>query len=150
MDAVTQIVAILQGIALGVFLVMLLITMVGLINTFHMIMIERVKEIGTMRAVGMLRRDVSKQFIAEGMILALRGAFFGIAAAIVISLIVSLFTIPPESDFGFILNNGKISIIIEPLSVLMILIIVSVVTLIAVWRPSRKAAKMSPADALRS
>jgi putative ABC transport system permease protein len=150
MDAVTQIVAILQGIALGVFLIMLLITMVGLVNTFHMIMIERVKEIGTMRAVGMLRKDVSKQFIAEGMILVLRGALFGILAAIVISIIVSFITIPADSNFGFILHNGKISINIEFLSVLSILVIVSIVTLIAVWSPSRKAAKMSPADALRS
>jgi len=150
MDALIQIVAILQGIAYGVFFVMLLITMVGLINTFQMIMIERVKEIGTMRAIGMLKRDVSKQFIAEGLILALRGSFFGILAAILISVIVSFITIPPGASIGFILNNGKISINIEPLSVLMILIIVSVVTLIAVWRPSRKAAKMSPADALRS
>ena len=150
MDAVTQIVSILSGIALGVFLIMLVITMVGLINTFHMIMIERVKEIGTMRAVGMLKKDVSKQFIAEGMILVLRGAFFGIVAAYVISIIVSFITIPPDSNFGFILNNGKISIDIGFMSLLSILVIVSVVTLIAVWGPSRKAAKMSPADALRS
>ncbi len=150
MDAVTQILAILNGIALGVFLIMLVITMVGLINTFHMIMIERVKEIGTMRAVGMLKRDVSKQFILEGVILVLRGALFGLIAAFVISFILSLISFPLDSNFAFIMDKGHISVVIQPLSVLMVLSIVTIITIIAVAGPARKAAKLSPADALRA
>jgi putative ABC transport system permease protein len=150
MEAVTQILAILNGIAIGVFLIMLVITMVGLINTFHMIMIERVKEIGTMRAVGMLKRDVSKQFILEGVILVLRGAFFGLIAAFVISFILSLISFPADSNFAFIMDKGHISVLIQPLSVLMVLFIVTIITIIAVAGPARKAAKLSPADALRA
>ena len=150
MEAVTQLLAILNGIALGVFLIMLVITMVGLINTFHMIMIERVKEIGTMRAVGMLKRDVSKQFILEGVILVLRGALFGLIAAFVISFILSLISFPLDSNFAFIMDKGHISVVIQPLSVLMVLAIVTVITVIAVAGPARKAAALSPADALRA
>ncbi|NCB01088.1 MAG: ABC transporter permease [Spirochaetia bacterium] len=150
MEAVTQLLAILNGIALGVFLIMLVITMVGLINTFHMIMIERVKEIGTMRAVGMLKRDVSRQFIFEGVILVLRGAFFGLIAAFVVSFIVSLISFPLDSNFAFIMDKGHISVVIQPLSVFLVILIVTIITIIAVAGPARKAAKLSPADALRA
>ncbi len=150
MDAVTQVVAVLQGISLGVFMIMLIITMVGLVNTFQMIMIERVKEIGTLRAVGMLKKDVSRLFILEGIFLVLRGAVFGIAAALLISLASQLFTFPSDSSFAFILDGGKISVRLEPLSILLTLVIVTLITVISVWRPARKAARISPADALRA
>lgn len=150
MDVVTQIVAILNGIALGMFLIMLLITMVGLINTFRMIMIERVKEIGTMRSVGMLRRDVSRLFILEGLILALRGAFFGIIAAGVVGLIVSLIPFPDGSNFAILLDGNHISVPVVPANIVMVTVIIAVITLAAVWSPARKAAKLQPADALRS
>jgi putative ABC transport system permease protein len=150
MDVVTQIVAILNGIALGMFLLMLTITMVGLVNTFRMIMIERVKEIGTMRSVGMLKKHVSRLFIFEGLILALRGALFGIIAAFVIGLIISLIPFPDGSNFAILLSEGHISVPIVPSSIIMVTAIIAVITLVAVWSPARKAAKLQPADALRS
>lgn len=150
MDVVTQIVAILNGIALGMFLLMLTITMVGLVNTFRMIMIERVKEIGTMRSVGMLKKHVSRLFIFEGLILALRGALFGIIAAFVIGLIISLIPFADGSNFAILLSEGHISVPIVPSSIIMVTVIIAVITLVAVWSPARKAAKLQPADALRS
>lgn len=150
MDMVTQIVSILNGIALGMFLIMLLITMVGLVNTFRMIMIERTKEIGTMRSVGMLKRDVAKLFLLEGVILALRGALFGIIAAIGIGLMISAIPFPDGSRLSILLDNGHISVPIVPSNIIMITVIILVITLLAVWSPARKAARLQPADALRS
>ncbi|MCF7954083.1 MAG: FtsX-like permease family protein [Spirochaetales bacterium] len=149
MDMVTQIVAILNGIALGMFLMMLMITMVGLVNTFRMIMIERTKEIGTMRSVGMLRKHVSRLFLFEGLILALRGTVFGIAAAGVVGIILRM--IPFSSpNFALLLDNGRISVPIVPSNILLVLVIIIAITMIAVWSPARKAASLQPADALRS
>jgi len=150
MDMVTQVVAILNGIALGMFLIMLIITMVGLINTFRMIMIERVKEIGTMRSVGMLKKDVSKLFILEGLILALRGAVFGIAAALAIGLVIRMIPFPEGSNFAILLDGRYISVPIVPSNILLVTVIIVVITLLAVWSPARKAARLQPADALRS
>jgi len=150
MDMVTQIVAILNGIALGMFLIMLLITMVGLINTFRMIMIERIQEIGTMRAVGMQRKHVSRLFLLEGLILVLRGAFYGVVAALVIGFGISLIVFPSGSDYAFILNEGHITVAIGLGNILSITVIITLITLLAVGSPARKAAKLLPADALRA
>ncbi|MBN1685561.1 MAG: ABC transporter permease, partial [Spirochaetales bacterium] len=48
-----QIVVILNTVGLVILLILFFIIMVGITNTFRMIMIERIKEIGTMRALGM-------------------------------------------------------------------------------------------------
>lgn len=150
MDAVTQIVAILNGVALGMFMIMLLITMVGLVNTFRMIMIERTKEIGTMRSVGMLQKDVSRLFLLEGLILSLRGALFGIIAALIVGLVISLIPFADGSNFAILLDGGHISVPVVPSNIVMVTVIIAVITLIAVWSPARKAARLQPADALRS
>lgn len=150
MDAVTQIVAILNGVALGMFMIMLLITMVGLVNTFRMIMIERTKEIGTMRSVGMLQKDVSRLFLLEGLILSLRGALFGIIAALIVGVVISLIPFADGSNFAILLDGGHISVPVVPSNIVMVTVIIAVITLIAVWSPARKAARLQPADALRS
>ena len=150
MDMVTQIVGILNGIALGMFLIMLSITMIGLVNTFRMIMIERTKEIGTMRAVGMLQKDVTKLFFLEGIILVLRGAIFGIIAALGVGFILEAINFKEGSGFAIMLSGGHISVPIVPSNILMVTVIIAIITVIAIWSPARKASKLQPADALRS
>ncbi len=63
MEPVMTIVNILNQVSLGLFVILLLITMVGLLNTFRMILIERTREIGTIRAVGMQRKQVRNLFL---------------------------------------------------------------------------------------
>ena len=151
MDIVSQVVNVLNMVAMGVFLIMLLITGVGLLNTFRMIMIERTKEIGTMGSVGMQRKHVIKLFLYEGLILALRGAFFGIIAAVAIGLIVGAipFTDSANPAVTMLMNDGHISVPFVPVQMLLVTGIIAVITVAAVWSPARKAARMKPADALR-
>ena len=147
---VTQIVGILNGIALGMFLIMLSITMIGLVNTFRMIMIERTKEIGTMRALGMLQKDVTKLFFLEGIILVLRGAIFGIIAALGVGFIIEAINFKDGSKFAIMLSRGHISVPIVPSNILMVTVIIAIITVLAVWSPARKASRLQPADALRA
>ncbi len=150
MDAVTQIVSILNGIAMGVFLVILLITMVGIMNTFRMIMIERVNEIGTMRAVGMKQRDVKRLFLYEAVILALRGALIGIVLELVLSFIANRINFGLDTRFSFFLDGGYLGMPVVPGTILLVTAIITLITLFSVRSTAKKAAKMNPADALRA
>ena len=58
MDQVMSMVSLLDTIGLVIFIILLVITMVGITNTFRMIMLERTREIGTIRAIGMQRKSV--------------------------------------------------------------------------------------------
>lgn len=150
MDMITQLVGILNSIAIGLFLVILTITMVGLLNTFRMILIERTREIGTMRAVGMLKSDIKKIFLLEALFLALKGALIGIIAALIFGWGISLINFGTDSNLMIFLNNGALSMPFVPSQILGVSLLLSLVTLLAAWLPAQSAAKLQPADALRS
>ena len=56
----------------------LLIVLLGIVNAMLMRVLERVREIGTMLAVGMRRKQIVQLFVLEGMTLGLIGGFVGI------------------------------------------------------------------------
>jgi len=147
MEPVVAAMGILDAIALGVFLILLLITGVGILNTFRMIVIERTREIGTMRAFGMQRRTVRSIFLWEAAIISLAGAAVGLALAGVIAAIVSRmsFTSP---GLEFFLEAGQITFAVTPASVISNLTIVLAISLLAALLPANAAAKLPPAKAL--
>jgi putative ABC transport system permease protein len=61
-----------------VILIFLLVVLVGIVNVMLMNVLERVREIGTMLAVGMKRRQIVGLFLLEGMTLGLVGGVIGV------------------------------------------------------------------------
>jgi len=101
------------------FLIVLIVAGMGMLNTMTMAVMERIPEIGVLRALGMRRAGVYRLFMAEGFLL---GALGSILAALVTILISSLINglaityVPPslsdavrlnvEMDFTLIGANG--------------------------------------------
>ena len=128
----------------------MIITMVGLINTFRMVLIERTKEIGTMRAIGMHRGSVRSIFLLEALYLSLFGAAAGILLSFTTTIITGLIRFTSDSALGLFLHNGRLQFITSPGSVIRVVIMLAVMTLLAVYLPARKAAKLRVVDALRA
>jgi putative ABC transport system permease protein len=64
--------------------VAVLIAALGIVNTLTMNVIERVREIGVLRAAGMTRRQVWRSVVVEAGILGLAGAILGVALGLVV------------------------------------------------------------------
>lgn len=122
---------------------------VGILNTFRMVMYERTREIGTMRAVGMQRKYVRRMFLYEALFLGFGGAIAGFALANIITALVSLWNFGANHPLGLFLKNGHLEFINDG-GVFAALIVVVIITLISAAFPASKAAKKRPADALRS
>lgn len=150
LSEVDQIVDLLNQTALVILVVLFVIIMIGITNTFRMIMYERVREIGTMRALGMQRRRVLGNFLLEALFLALGGVIGGLAVAGVIMLILSQIYLGLDSPIFILLKNGYFTFTVLPSQVLLNTLIVASLTILAAFIPSRKAAHMAPVDALRS
>jgi putative ABC transport system permease protein len=150
MEPVLQLVNILNIVSLTLFIILMIITMVGLINTFRMVLIERTKEIGTMRAIGMHKGNVRSIFLLEALYLALFGAVAGILLSFTTTIITGLIRFTSDSPLGLFLHNGRLQFITSPGSVLLVVIMLAVMTLVAVYLPARKAAKLKVVDALRA
>jgi putative ABC transport system permease protein len=149
-EAAISILNIIDIIAYVIFFIMLLITMVGLINTFRLIMNERVLEIGTMRAMGMQKRDVKKLFNIEGILIAFKGVPYGLIAELVVTRIASLFMInPSRGALSLILKDNHLYFPINVGFIVAVAVLVTSISLFAVSRPVNSALKKSVADELR-
>ncbi len=103
-----------------------------------------------MRAVGMRRARVRRLFLMEALFLSLTGVAAGVLIGFIVSLILSFMNFGTGSFFSLFLQNGHLSFLIRFVDVALIVALVSVFTLLAALGPARKAAKLPPADALRT
>jgi putative ABC transport system permease protein len=145
-----DVVNVINFVSTVILLVLFLIIMVGITNTFRMIMFERIKEIGTMRAVGMQRRSVKALFLLEAVFLAIGGTIAGWIIAALAMGVLSLFNFGTNNVLSLFLKNGHFSFAPQFGTMAGHFVLVSVLTLIAAWLPARKASLLAPADALRS
>lgn len=150
MAQVSDLFRVLDIVSLSVFLILLTITMVGVVNTFRMVLLERIGEIGTMRAVGMQRSAVRIIFLMEAGFIGLLGALVGLVLAGVAMLILSQLTLQTDSPLQFFLDDGQLTFVVPPLSMVANVAILLVLSLFAAFIPARRAARMDPAVALRS
>ncbi len=114
--------------------------MVGVIT--YVSVVERVKEIGILRAIGARKRDIKSLFNAETFIIGLAAGIVGIVLTYIISAIVNLIV-------G--LNVGIYTLCALPWWEALIMICVSfILTLISGLIPASAAAKKDPVVALRT
>jgi putative ABC transport system permease protein len=150
LSEVDQIVDILNQAGLIILLILFAIIMVGITNTFRMIMYERIKEIGTMRSLGMQRNGIRSLFLLEALFLSLGGAVIGLFFSGIIMLILSNIFWGYDTPLYILMKNGYLTFNLQVWQVLGHLGIIAFLTLLAAFFPTNKAARMNPVDALRS
>ena len=150
MAQVSDLFRVLNIVSLVVFLILLTITMVGVVNTFRMVLLERVQEIGTMRAVGMQRGAVRSIFLMEAGFIGLLGAILGLVLAAVAMLILGRIDLHTDTPFQFFLDDGRLTFAVPPLTMVTNVAILLILSLLAAFIPARRAARLDPAEALRS
>ena len=80
-------------IFLFIFSIVLVIVVIGVINTMTMSVVERTQEIGTLRALGLRRRDVLRIFGAEGFMLGVLGVVFGLIGTVIVVALINILKI---------------------------------------------------------
>ena len=140
----------IQWVSLGVLLVLLLVTMIGISNTFRMVVHERKGEIGTMRSCGVSRCKVSLLFLAEAGFLSVIGAAAGFVLALLVMLIISLIPISIDSVLSMLTTNGHFLWILSPTVICLKFLLTACLAVLAALGPAIRAANMIPAEALRS
>ncbi len=132
-----------------ILLVILLIVMVGVSNTYRMVLYERIREIGTMRALGMTGKDTRSVFTNEAVILCIIGAIAGLIFAVIVMAVIHCIPISNEA-LGFFLQKGHFSFKVSAISVILQYVMLIILTSLAVRGSAKQAARMSPAEALRT
>lgn len=104
---------------------------------------ERTKEIGILRAMGASKHNVSSIFNAETFIIGLLSGFIGVGVS-------SLLTIPINNLIHKLTDVYDINAVLNLKPALILVLISVLLTMLAGFIPSKKAAKQDPVIALRS
>jgi putative ABC transport system permease protein len=126
--------------------VALAVASLGMFNTLTVSLLERTREVGLMKSMGMKSEEVKELFLTESMIMSVFGGviglFVGFLGGQILSLILSLFSLTR--------GVGFIDISYLPLSfILLILGLSLLVGLVTGIYPARRATRISALNALR-
>ena len=142
MSSITTIINAISYVLIAFVAISLVVSsiMIGIIT--YISVLERTKEIGILRAIGASKRDISRVFNAETLIVGFVAGFIGIIVTLVLVVLINII-IYSLTDIPNLAN-------LPPVAGVILVIISMVLTFIAGLIPSRMAAKKDPVVALRT
>ncbi|MAG01921.1 hypothetical protein CMI42_01155 [Candidatus Pacearchaeota archaeon] len=141
-STVNQILSVINAIVVGIALISLIVGGIGIANTMYTSVLERKKEIGTMKAIGARNRDILSIFLIESGLLGFVGGLIGVLIGAALALGLS-------NIVNTILNTQLITVNLSMPLMLGVLIFSGVLGIIFGGIPSYQASKLKPVDALR-
>jgi putative ABC transport system permease protein len=127
-------------------LMLIAIVLVSIMNVMIMAVFERIREIGTISAIGTLPKKILSLFLIEGFSLGVIGAVAGNILALGVIVLTNLVKI----TFNFGRQSGMVlSPSLNTGDILWISVIVIFVSVAAALQPAFKASRMEPVEALR-
>jgi len=129
-----------------IFLIVLTVVVMSVANSMGMTVIERTREIGTLRAIGLKRFGVVRLFTLESLLLALVGCAVGLVVTLGVRWGVNaagISYIPPDSS-----SEVLLLIDLDAERLLSTLLLMAVVGSLAAFMPARRAAKQPIIDSL--
>ncbi len=149
MDTITQVETLFTYVRYGLLLFGIIafsVAFLGMVNTLVVSLLERTREVGLMKIVGMKKDEIMTIFITESMFIGFLGGLIGIAAGYVgglfVSLLVYILSISRGVDF--------VNISYIPCSVVILVVVCT--TLLGFFTglyPAKRAVKIPPLNAMR-
>ncbi|MFH0818588.1 MAG: ABC transporter permease [Patescibacteria group bacterium] len=131
-SSITSTLTILLG---SIAAISLIVGGIGIMNMMLTSVTERTREIGLRKAIGAKRGDISKQFLAESVMLTFIGGVIGIILGYISSMLVSKFL---STTTAVTLSSVGLAFGVSV-----------AIGIIFGYYPARRAAKLNPIDALR-
>jgi len=152
-DWQTQNSALFQALKLekkGMTLILLLIILVAAFNivgTLSMVVADKTREIGILRAMGMPAGSIRRVFFAQGMIIGGAGTLAGTVLGLVASVVIDhykLIKIAPDVYF-----IDHLPVATQPFDVVSIIVASMAIAALATLYPAQQAASLYPVEAIR-
>ena len=130
--------------------VLVIIIIIGVMNTLWMAIRERTKEIGTLRAIGMQKSYVLSMFVTEMAVLAFSSTAIGALAATMLCWAVNLAHIAVPKAFAVFLMSPTLVLAPDFAIALQSLLAIATVTTLGALFPAYRATKLQPVTAMHA
>jgi len=145
-DQINSLFATARTILMLLGMVALAVAALGMFNTLTVSLLERTREVGLMKAMGMKSSEVQELFLTESMIMGVMGGILGIIAGFIMGKIVGILL----SFFAVFKGIGFVDVSYVPFSFIFVIIFLSLlVGIVTGIYPARRATKISALNALR-
>ena len=125
-DQLVQFFSLLLALSIG-------IAVLGIVNTLALSVLERTRELGLLRAVGMSRRQVKRMVRVESVLVAVFGGLLGLVVGAIFGVALQ----------RALVGQGVTELAFPVGQLLLYLVIAAVAGVLAAWLPARRAAKLN-------
>ncbi len=136
---------------LTMFIILTLIILVAsfnIISTLVVMVVEKTKDIGILKAIGMSSSGIRNIFTLEGIIIGTLGTFFGAVGGISLCALLKKYQFIKLPQDIYYIDRLPVSIVLWPDMTLVVLAAMAIVLVSTIF-PARKAAQLQPVEALR-
>ncbi len=143
MSSITTIINAISYVLIAFVAISLIVSsiMIGIIT--YISVLERTKEIGILRAIGASKKDISRVFNAETLIIGFASGIIGIGVTLLFNILINII-------LHALTGLPNLNAVLPPIAAVVLVVISMILTLIAGILPSRIAAKKDPVVALRT
>jgi ABC-type lipoprotein release transport system permease subunit len=139
----------LNGLTFVLITILIGIVVIGIMNTMWIAIRERTREIGTLRAIGMQRREVLWMFLVESLLLGLFGTVLGAVAGAAIGAGLNGLHVHVPLSVQLFLMSDHLRLAIHPSLLITAIVAITLITGGAALYPSLRAARLRPVVAMQ-
>ncbi|MDU7361610.1 MAG: FtsX-like permease family protein [Propionibacteriaceae bacterium] len=126
------------GLLYGLLALALVISVLGIVNTLSLSVIERTREIGLLRAVGTTRAQIRRMMMLESLLVTVMGSLLGVLLGLVFGVVLQRAAV----------NDGITTLDVPWIQLLLFVVVAAVFGLLAAIVPARRAAKLPVLDSI--
>jgi lipoprotein-releasing system permease protein len=138
----------LEKLAMGTILLLIVVVAAfNIVSTLTMLVRDKTREIGILRAMGMPVRTIRRIFILQGVTIGVTGTSLGTALGIILGRLVDQGRIIDLNPAVYFIDHLPVQV--NPLDLLIIIVASITVATLATLYPARQAAMLQPVEAIR-
>ncbi len=138
----------LEKLAMGTILLLIVVVAAfNIVSTLTMLVRDKTREIGILRAMGLPTRLVRRAFILQGAIIGILGTAFGTGLGFVVATVVDRRKIVDLDPSVYFIDHLPVRV--DPLDLLVIIAASISVAVVATLYPAQQAATLDPVEAIR-
>jgi putative ABC transport system permease protein len=128
--------------------ILMVIVVIGILNTLAIAIRERTREIGTLRAIGMQRRKVLWLFLLEALLLGASGTVLGALLGAGISAALNAAHLTAPESVEMFLMQQHLTLALQWRAVVQDVVFITAVTTVASFFPALRASRLQPVTAM--